>query len=869
MHRALNLGIAVLCAGLFIKATQSNVFFANQAKETNIKVREGFEVQHLFSPSEVGLGSWVAMTFDNKGRLIASDQYGGLYRMEIHSKGQFPEVEKLKIEGDTLEIGAAQGLLWAFNSLFMVVNNHPSEKMSRKSGLYRLDDADKDGNFDKITLLKELVGEGEHGPHSIILSPDGKSLFMIAGNHTDLPEMDAYILPKVWKNDNLFPYFTDPRGHAADRKEPGGWIAKINPENNSWEMISGGFRNAFDIAFNEAGDLFAYDADMEWDFGLPWYRPTRICHVTSGSEWGWRTGSAKWSTYFSDNLPPVINIGQGSPTSLVSLKNARFPEEYRNNLLAFDWSFGIVHTIKLRADKSTYSAEREEFLSGIPLPLTDGVIGPDGALYFLTGGRGLQSDLYKVNYTKNDIKPTERVSSNQANELRRKLESYHTKNPEAVEFAWPYLDNEDRFIQYAARIAVEHQPLVAWKQKALSETNPEKAAMALMALIRQGNAASKAEIYTALSKLDFTKLNSTNKLVLLRDYELLFARFGQPDQANRLKFLNSFESKFPTVNEDVNRQLVKLLVFLQSPNIVGKAISLIEKEDKEKQSEMATSSEDLILRNPAYGLDIAKMLEKVPPARQTYYAFVLSQLKSGWTPALRTRYFKWFNSALDKKGGLSYVGFINNARTQALGNLTEKERPYYDKLSGAEKLGSNGVDITDISHPKGPGRSWKMEEAEPLFNSKLVARDFDNGRNMYNATLCNRCHAIQGEGGNIGPDLSQLATRFSVKDILEAIIEPNNSISDQYSAIQIQLKNGETVVGRIVQENDEYLLVSQNPFVPDVTQKINIAEVTTRSPSTVSIMLPGLVNSLNEEELKDLMAFLLAGGNKDNPIFKQ
>ena len=44
----------------------------------------------------------------------------------------------------------------------------------------------------------------------------------------------------------------------------------------------GGFRNAYDIAFNAHGELFTYDSDMEWDRGLPWYRPTRILHVVPG-----------------------------------------------------------------------------------------------------------------------------------------------------------------------------------------------------------------------------------------------------------------------------------------------------------------------------------------------------------------------------------------------------------------------------------------------------------------------------------------------------------------------------------------------------------------------------------------------------------
>ena len=75
---------------------------------------------------------------------------------------------------------------------------------------------------------------------------------------------------------------------------PGGAVLRFRPDGTRWEMVSNGFRNPFDLAFNEHGDLFAYDADMEWDLGMPWYRPTRICHVLPGAEWGWRNGTGKW-----------------------------------------------------------------------------------------------------------------------------------------------------------------------------------------------------------------------------------------------------------------------------------------------------------------------------------------------------------------------------------------------------------------------------------------------------------------------------------------------------------------------------------------------------------------------------------------------
>ena len=191
---------------------------------------------------------------------------------------------------------------------------------------------------------------------------------------------------------------------AILRQPPGGWIAKTDSAGTNWELISAGFRNPFDMAFNEDGELFTFDSDMEWDFGLPWYWPIRVCNVTSGGDYGYRENNGKYSPAYPDNLPPVINIGQGSPTNVMSGNNARFPEKYRRGLFTFDWSYGIIYHIELQPDGSSYKGKAEEFISGSPLPLTDGAIGPDGAMYFLTGGRKIESDVYRVYYGDNSTK---------------------------------------------------------------------------------------------------------------------------------------------------------------------------------------------------------------------------------------------------------------------------------------------------------------------------------------------------------------------------------------------------------------------------------------------------------------------------------
>ncbi|WP_192346109.1 c-type cytochrome [Algoriphagus sp. Y33] len=851
-------------------------------KLDKLTLPDGFVAEHLLSPGEKDEGSWVAMTFDDKNRLITADQYGFLYRLEIPEIGAdsiVPKVEKL-IVGNVSEpqvgMGYAQGLLYAFNSLYVMVNHHGNETFAESTGLYRIQDLDGDDQYESVTKIKGFTGQpGEHGPHSIKLSPDGQSLYIVAGNHTDVPEMDAYRLPNVWQEDNLFPEIKDPRGHANDRMAPGGWVANIDPEGKHWELISAGYRNPFDIAFNEVGDLFTYDSDMEWDFGMPWYRPTRICHVTSGSEYGWRTGNQKWSPNYPDNLPAILNIGQGSPTNVMFGTEANFPEKYRTSLFAFDWSFGIIYSMTLTPKGGTYEAKAEEFISGSPLPLTDGIIGPDGAMYFMTGGRRLESDLYRVYYDgdvkESDKKPLQIDDLPDEAKLRRQLEALHVADAPAsgLDLAWENLKNGDRYVQYAARIALEHQPVSLWKAKALGEKDPVTLTQAMIALSRHSDKGAGAPMVQALIGIDFRSLDEKGKQDLLRAFELILARQGEPSGSLKTDLIAYLDDNFPANNNNLDRALAVLLVYLDAPNAVEKTLALLEnaKDDPDYQKTF-TSSSDLIMRNPQYGLDIANMLANVPPAQQTYLATVLGGAEAGWTPELHEKYFSWIQDAFKYKGGRSYVGFIDRARKMALSHVPKSDFDKYNELSGAALLTGNGNDLVNSDiQPEGPGRRWTVEEADSLMRD-LSGRDLAKGKAMFAASQCLSCHTLGGEGGIIGPDLTQLGTRFSPKDILEATINPSDEISEQYVASVLELNDGSSVMGRIVNEDETSYSVSQNPFSPDVLRKVEKNKVSTVKDSKISVMMPGLINRLNEEELKDLMAYLISGGKANHKVYQ-
>ncbi|MGN6490602.1 MAG: c-type cytochrome [Agriterribacter sp.] len=853
------------------------------AKINKLKLPEGFHAEHLYSPSENKNGSWVSMTFDDKGRLIASDQYGAMYRLQLPGIGEKDLHAKVKVErlhfdlnkaegADTskakIEMGYAQGLVWAFNSLYVMVNHKGDSLFEKKSGFYRLQDTNNDDQFDKITLLKSFTGYEEHGPHSVILAPDKKSLYVVAGNNTGFSGMDAYRLPPVWQRDNLIP----DSAHLDGGTDPAaGFVAKVDSSGKHWELFAAGLRNPFDITFNEAGDLFTYDSDMEWDIGMAWYRPTRICHIPSGAEFGWRPDNAKWSPEFLDNLPPLINIGQGSPTNIISGHNANFPEKYRKALLAFDWSFGIIYAVHLQPNGSSYNAKAEEFISGAPLPLTDGVIGPDGALYFLTGGRRIQSDLYRVYYGNNSKQPELAAPViSEETKLRRQLEQFHgAPNVAALEQAWPQLKNEDRFIRYAARIAVEHQPVAQWQQKALSEGDPVIRINALVALARHGNKTLKNDILKSLTGIRYNELSPSQQLDLLRVFEVVLYRMGKPEATQREALISYLDPLYPATTNIANRQLVKLLVYIDAPQVVQKTIPLLEtaKDDTTEQSTVSQSA-DLIFRNPQYGMDLADVLTNTPPAQQVYYALVLSEAKNGWTPELREKYFRWYYGAYKYKGGRQFLSYLDKARQIALKYVPKDQFKHYDTISLNTASLNAATDWVKIMADGGPGRVWKVEEALSFVQDKSTPRNFEEGKMLFAASACINCHSIRGEGGSLGPDLTQLGTRFSEKDILESIIQPNKVISDQYAATVFVLKDGNTVIGRLSREDDTRYYVSQNPFAPQTTRELLKKDVASTKLSEVSFMPPALINSLNPERLKNLIAYLVAGGNKDHPVYK-
>jgi len=811
----------------------------------NLAVKEGFKAELLYTVPQAAQGSWVAMTIDSKGRVIVSDQYGSLYRFTPPPAGK--ELTADQIEKIDLKIGNAQGLLYAFDSLYvMVANDDPF-----KRGLHRVRDTNGDDKFDEVTLLRELVGGGEHGPHAILKHPDGKSLTIIVGNQTRMTELSGSKVPKVWGEDILLPRLWDGNGFMKGTLGPGGTVYKIDPDGKNWELQAVGFRNEYDGSYNRDGELFVFDADMEWDMNTPWYRPTRVNHVVSGAEFGWRSGASKWPAYYPDSLGAVVNIGPGSPTGVTFGYGAKFPAKYQDALYISDWSYGKLYAVHLKPDGSTYTADFEEFLSGQPLALTDVEISPiDGAMYVAVGGRRTQSALYRVTYVGSESTKLSKGDSKgaKARALRRELEAFHGGTHEgAVELAWKNLNDKDRHIRFASRVALEWQPVTEWQQKVLTATDPQRIILGGIAVARetgrdephrtekspQPNPALRGLLMDKLDSVKWEKLDDAQRLDLLRAYTLVFTRHDRPEQHRLDALIKKFAPLFPTPHPDLNFELAQLLVYLQAPTAAEALVNYLSSAPTQEE--------------------------------QLNFAKTLRSLTTGWTPELQNAYFGWFLRAAAFKGGASLNGFIRDIKNDAVAKLNDEDKARLQPILEAKPEIKNPMELLAA---RSFVKTWTMADWNEVANSDLRARNFEKGRQLFGAVACSSCHRFAGEGGAVGPDLTGVSGRFSSRDLLESIIEPNKAISDQYGAIVIELKNGEWVTGRVANMNGDGLSIAENMLAPGDFTNVKRDDIVKISPSTTSPMPEGLLDTLSRNEVLDLVAYLMSQGDRNNKMFK-
>jgi hypothetical protein len=314
------------------------------------------------------------------------------------------------------------------------------------------------------------------------------------------------------------------------------------------------------------------------------------------------------------------------------------------------------------------------------------IVARDGTFYYLIGNRRTQSYLMKATYA--GTQPTARVDYRntdgaQDRALRRSLEAFHwTRNdPKAVAAAWPHLGSEDRFLRFAARVALETVSPESWKARALAEPDAASSIVALLALARVGGPSANEELFAALNRFPLVTLSDPLRIQKLRVIEVAVSRNGKPSDAAIQKIVADVDSVFPGASFELNTEMSQILAAFNGETVVEKTLRLMMQ---------------------------SKIYEE-----QFAYRYNLRSVTVGWTPDARKTYFKWFNEDhLDDQHRYDYREWFNrvNQQPRIAGNgpyLNQVRTAALATLTDAEKADAELAAILDAYRPPAPGRGGR------------------------------------------------------------------------------------------------------------------------------------------------------------------
>lgn len=163
---------------------------------------------------------------------------------------------------------------------------------------------------------------------------------------------------------------------------------------------------------------------------------------------------------------------------------------------------------------------------------------------------------------------------------------------------------------------------------------------------------------------------------------------------------------------------------------------------------------------------------------------------------------------------------------------------------------------------------WKYDELIGEVKKISMGRSFEVGKQLFNVASCTGCHKLDNEGRVFGPDLTQLAPeKQTLEHLLRSIVEPSKEIDPKYQSQTFVLDSGKVITGMVTQETPTEIHVVIDPLAKGKPTILLKDEIEAQKKSDLSLMPQGLLNKLTQEEILDLIAFVMAKGDKKHKLF--
>jgi putative heme-binding domain-containing protein len=382
-------------------------------------------------------------------------------------------------------------------------------------------------------------------------------------------------------------------------------------------------------------------------------------------------------------------------------------------------------------------------------------------------------------------------------------------------------------------------PREQWSGLVLAESNPLGAIEGLVALSR--TAKSPNEFGPIFEKeiglLRTANLSANDRLRLLRAFDLtaIAAKDGAPATV-RKQVHELIAPLFPAHDERLDMEYARTLAYCGQPEAISKILGAMPKGDEDQPL-------------------------------QIHYAYCLRDIKTGWTPEQKTALAQWFGKAVEWRGGASFTGYLNFMFDSALEFYDKDEKKMaYERVPAFAPLDASVVARTNkagFALPRVLERKKGVTSVSPeeifqyqMFDPMTLKAKADAGKPIFEKE-CASCHRHGGLGKDFGPDLTTIRNRFKKKDVLEAILWPSKTISDQYQSYIIETQDHDLINGLIVTEDAKKLVVK----TAEVERPIEIPKtaVKDRRISKISIMPEHLLDGYGMDQIANLLAFLQSG----------
>ncbi|WP_026957055.1 DUF7133 domain-containing protein [Algoriphagus vanfongensis] len=660
----------------------------------------------------------------------------------------------------------------------------------------------------------------------------------------------------------------------------GGGIVRVRPDGTGMEIYAHGTRNIYDVAIDPFMNIYTRGNTND---GGGWN--VRFIHYTQSGEYGYPN---YFKHFTNETIPALIDVGGGSGTGSYFMDDSRWPEKYNHTPMMADWGKSQLYIHRVTMDGPGFTQSMEEFIK-IP-QITDIDLDASGRMYLAAwDGAGYKGSPEKGYVVKVEPKgfvyePAIDFGSASLEELAGQLKASNSvsrlaaqqellarfpaeagdaalaiaqdqtlplENRVAAIYTYAQatcqdgqsellkLAEEDKIREFALRALTDRKTCLDGLsidpfEEGVTDPNDRVKSAAIVALGRIGNPDAAETLLSVAVPSSFVEPEkgtegphaTPNSAIILPHIAV-----------QSLVQIGAVDAAVEAIGSDESKIALWALKYMHDPKAVDGLIAAYQDTD------------DKALRAEILGT-ISRLYKKEAPYKGDWWW--------GTRPDTHGPYYKgidWEASPKIKEFlTAEYAILEDNQGKQYFADLNEKNRmeiAEFGNVSMELAVNETTIDLEKIKNKKGQVGESSIEDV--ILAVDELKGDPALGKTLFNSQGCIACHSIEKGQPLKGPFMGQIGSIMNRQQITESIMKPNASISQGFSTVQVETKDGKFYMGFVTGENANEIVLQDITGNATKLTKTNIKE---RKELENSMMPPGLANSLSFEELASLVTYL-------------